>query len=108
MKRVAVVLLVVVVVLGIVGVMTAQNAAAPAGQGVPIWGTACTVQFRRDMLGINAPLPVSPIADNVQGVQVSLAGRFDHMDDQWLVINTDPRHQAWIPRASVLLVTFAP
>ena len=67
----------------------------------PDVGAPCTVVFRRDVLGLNRPVPLD--ANSVDGIAVSHGGTFLKLDDDWLVLTgTDEEH--WIPRKHILLL----
>ena len=67
-------------------------------------GTECTVQFRRDMIGSNSPVPLC-----AKGDYVSLTGTLVAVDHETILLkNTDPSNQMaryiWIPRNHILLI----
>lgn len=60
------------------------------------------VQFKRDMLGASADLPIPPMTDGINGASVSISGKFVHISDQWVVLESQ-QVQTWVPRENVLL-----
>ncbi len=46
-------------------------------------GSSCTIQFKRDMLGISRELPISLMTGSMNGAEVSLSGKLIRMDD-WM------------------------
>jgi len=73
----------------------------------PARGALCTVVLRRELLGV-ARMAAHPAS--VDGIDNSLEGRFELMNDQWIVLSGsregDP--QQWIPREHVLLLKVSP
>ena len=64
----------------------------------------CTVQFRRDALGMGGNSPTSPLTGNHNGADVSVTGKVVHETPEWLVLATTTQ-ELWIPKHSVLLVS---
>jgi hypothetical protein len=84
---------------------TETTAAFGGGMQLPP-GKMCTVQFRRgDALGSGAPLPVSPLAGNINGADTAVTGKLKAALDEWIVIEQGAA-ELWIPKASVLLIRF--
>lgn len=54
-------------------------------------GKNCTVQFRRDWLGMTAVLPVSPTTNSINGAEVSIYGKLDHIDNDWIALDLGKR-----------------
>jgi hypothetical protein len=69
-------------------------------------GKVCTIQFRRgDGLGAGAQNPVPPNSDTMNGAEVSMVGTLMAVKGDWVVINFKG-NEVWIPRSSILLITF--
>lgn len=66
-------------------------------------GRSCTVQFRRDALGAAAELPVSPTTGTINGAQVSVSGRLESVDRDWVVIKSGSKG-LFIPQSTVLMI----
>lgn len=64
--------------------------AAPAVTGAAP-GRQCTIQFRRDVLGIAAPLPVSPMSGSFNGAETSVSGTFKRFHEEWIIIDRGGR-----------------
>ncbi len=62
-----------------------------------------TVQFRRDLLGASADLPIPPTTDGINGASVSVAGTLMLVNEQWVVLEQGDK-ELWIPRDNVLLI----
>jgi hypothetical protein len=73
----------------------------------PPLGDHCTVQFKRDLLGTHASLPVSPTADAINGASVSIRGKLVAVDQEWIVLEAGDE-TIWVPRQNVLLLHFYP
>jgi hypothetical protein len=70
----------------------------------PARGAACTVVFRRELLGVDQ---MAPGPRTVNGVENYVSGRFIMMNDDWIVIagSTDlDAGQRWVPREHVLML----
>ncbi len=78
-----------------------------ASVGTPRAGAVCSVQFRRDALGANRNLPISPMTDRIDGAEVSVTGKFKSMSEDWIVVQ-DNTGDIWIPRGMVLLFKVFP
>ena len=65
----------------------------------------CTVQFKRDLLGASANLPVSPTTESINGVSVSVSGTLLSLDREWIVLKSG-NGTVWVPRQNVLLLQF--
>ena len=69
-------------------------------------GKNCTVQFRRgDVLGGGGGLPVPPLTGSINGADVSVTGKLQSIDLDWVVIQQEKREFA-ISRESILLIEF--
>ncbi|QDV52788.1 hypothetical protein [Gimesia fumaroli] len=72
--------------------------------GLHQWiGKEVNIQFRRDALGVAAPLPVSPTTSSLNGAKTSISGKLICVDSKGLVIGTE-RRPTWVPREVILLV----
>lgn len=69
----------------------------------PQRGAECTVFIRGDVLRT----PRGVTETSVNGTDVSLGGKFDWMDEQWIVITVDGGETRWIPQTNVLWIRFA-
>ena len=70
----------------------------PVGQGL-----ICTLQFKRDLLGAGANLPISPMTTNINGAQVSIRGKLVRFDREWVVLEAEGQ-TLWVPTQNVLLL----
>ncbi len=84
----------------------AKEVAAEVPRQIPV-GASCTIQFRRDALGANMSLPISPTTDSINGAIVSVSGTLAAINDEWVVISDADNQQTWIPRSMILLVRVA-
>lgn len=69
----------------------------------PQRGAECTVFIRGDVLRT----PRGVTETSVNGAKVSLGGKFDWMDEQWIVLTVDGGETRWIPQSNVLWIRFA-
>lgn len=91
----------------------ATQAAAPAAPRVqplassaqPPTGRPCRVQFRRDALGLAAPMPLGLTTVSPASRVAQMDGTIDQVSDDWLVLRADGRLW-WIPRDVILAVEF--
>jgi hypothetical protein len=66
-------------------------------------GKPCTVQLRRDALGVAAGSPVPPLTNVFNGGEVCVSGLLTHVSSTWIVVKQEPR-EFHIPISAVLLV----
>lgn len=79
--------------------------ATSAGIGQSLIGRQCTVQLRRDALGMAGNTPLGATQQWGGSNRVSVSGKIVEMTDQWLVLQpTDPAQRYVIPQASILLI----
>ena len=78
-----------------------QQAAAKPENPQPPSGRACRLHFRRDAMGIAAPLT----GNNVAADRVAVNGVIDFVSEDWLVFRSDGSIY-WVPRDAVLAVEF--
>ena len=71
---------------------------------LPKQGAFCKIQFRRDILGASRELPVSPMTGSINGAEVSVSGRFQRADSEWMILTTTDEQELWIPRSGILLM----
>jgi hypothetical protein len=71
----------------------------PVGQGM-----VCTLQFKRNLLGAGANLPVAPMTTNINGADVSVRGKLVRFDREWIVLEVEGHTTLWVPTQNVLLV----
>lgn len=87
-----------------------KNARVPVPQStavvLPAAGVSVTAQIRRDHLGAASGIPNSLTAGEINGAVVSVSGRFVAMDERWVVLKR-VGGEAWIPRESLLMLTFS-
>ncbi len=69
----------------------------------PPTGHRCTVQFRRDALGIAAATPLGIRGESRVDKLAQVSGVIDQVTPEWLVLR-DADKALWIPRSAVLLV----
>lgn len=79
-------------------------------------GAWCTVQLRRDVLGRAADLPVSAMAQTINGAQVAICGELIAADGEAILLNYRNERitangetkisQVWIPRSNILLIEY--
>ncbi len=71
----------------------------------PPSGRQCTIQFRRDVLGIAANLPVPPMTDSINGADTSISGILKSTSDEWVVLDSGGK-EIWVPKTVILLIKF--
>ena len=90
----------------IIVVFASQPATAPVSaqaiSGLPV-GATCTIQLRRDVLGLstNAPLALYDARDTsfqINGTLISAEG-------DWLTIKASDTRTHWVARGSIAMVT---
>lgn len=70
-------------------------------------GRNCSIHLRPDALGTSANIPVSVMTDVMNGAQVSVTGKLLEANEEWIVIQDEPRNaEIGIPRSAVLAVRF--
>jgi len=77
-------------------------------QGPPL-GKQCTIQFRRDVLGVARDLPVPPTTNSINGAETSVRGTLLRSDEEWLVLQIGSggaTRETWIPKQLVLLIQY--
>ena len=63
------------------------------------------MQFRRDMLGTSANLPVGPMTDSIDGAAVSVGGKLPGADPDWIALENEVAGGSmWVPRRNVLML----
>lgn len=62
----------------------------------------CTVHFVRDALGVADKSPVPITSGNHNGATITLSGRIQSMNDQWLVLSKTDKEQYWVARDHIL------
>jgi hypothetical protein len=79
--------------------------ATSAGIGQSLIGHQCTVQLRRDALGMAGNSPLGATQQWGGNNRVAVSGKITDMTDQWLVLEpASSGHQYCIPHASILLI----
>ena len=76
-----------------------------AGETDPPAGVACTVQFRRDALGMSGAAVMGPRANTPPSRSVRLAGTLERVTPRWLVLRAGDKTY-WLARETVLLVEY--
>jgi len=81
-------------------------------------GAKCTVQFRRDMLGGSASLPISPTTISANGAIVAIHGELvavsreaillDQVDENYIFNGTPKMKRFWIPKNNILSIEYEP
>jgi hypothetical protein len=66
------------------GQSTAKRPAFSMEAGV---GNTCTVQFRRDALGLATEVPINPATDVYNGATITLVGTLKSRDENWTVVS---------------------
>lgn len=66
-------------------------------------GRTCSVQFRRDALGMAAGAPLSPTAESSGGRPARLRGTLTAVGDGWITLSADGATYH-IPQATILLI----
>jgi hypothetical protein len=84
--------------------LSGMGCGSAAELGLPV-GQSCTVQFRRDALGVGGGTPVPPTSDSFNGAATSLRGTLERADEHWLVLRVGDKQQ-WIAREVVLLIQY--
>ena len=79
---------------------------SPAGGELPT-GRPCTVQFRRDALGMAGPGVLGPQVTTPPARSARLTGTLDRVTEDWLVVRVPEGTTFWIARDAVLLVEFS-
>lgn len=71
-------------------------------------GSYCTVQFRRDLLGVNRDSPIPPTTGSFNGAQVVVSGTLVDINAEWVILDKSASTGStlWIPRQNVLLLSF--
>jgi hypothetical protein len=68
-------------------------------------GRACTVQFRREILGVAKENAIPPTATEDKGADLQIKGTLAALDGQYLILRQN-RAVVWVPQSSILLVRF--
>jgi hypothetical protein len=76
-----------------------------AGGPTPPVGKQCTVQFRRDALGVAANLPVPPMAEDINGADTSISGTLKSAAGDWVVLDQSGT-EVWVPKTAILLIKY--
>ena len=66
-------------------------------------GRTCSVQFRRDALGMAAGAPLSPTVETAGGRPARLRGTLTAVGDGWITLSADGATYH-IPQATILLI----
>jgi hypothetical protein len=114
MKRISLFLINCGILLFLMGCCNSENANLSNSE-ISRWvGENIQVQFRRDMLGASAKLPVGPNTGSINGASVSLNGILKKVEANGIVINSlvipesKKTVDKWIPREVILLVVLNP
>lgn len=72
----------------------------------PAPGTVCTLQFRRDALGLASRTVVPQSAPVFSEADLTLRGVYRQMDEHWIVLVSlsDEERLIWVPREVVLTI----
>jgi hypothetical protein len=73
---------------------------------LPRPGSSCTVQFRRDVLGVAGQNVVAPRTDVFNGAETGVHGRLKRVTGEWIVLEANAE-EIWIPKSLVLLIRSA-
>lgn len=71
-------------------------------------GKQCTVQFKRDLLGVHANMPVGPNVDNINGAEVSVHGTLLALDIGDQIVLRQGDKELWIPKSNILMIAVEP
>lgn len=69
----------------------------------PFVGLYAKVQFRRDLLGAHAELPIAPTTSSINGAETSISGRIKGVNDEGVLLDSGQRIY-WVPKESILLL----
>jgi hypothetical protein len=70
----------------------------------PKSGSYCTIQIRRDWLGVSRDMPLSITTDGINGAQLSFSGKLKNVTDEWVVAIDQNKHEYWIAREAILSI----
>jgi hypothetical protein len=73
--------------------------------GNPLVGKSCTIQFRRDVLGVSGGVAVSPAATQFNGAETTIEGLLRSTHGEWVVIDNKGQ-EVWIPKSVILSIRF--
>jgi hypothetical protein len=68
-------------------------------------GRPCTVQFRREILGVAKDNAIPPTAAEYKGADLQIKGTLAALDADYLILRQN-QAVVWIPESSILLVRF--
>ncbi len=68
-------------------------------------GRACSIQFRRETLGVAKDSAIPPTATDYQGADLQIKGTLAALDGHYLILRQN-RVVVWVPESSILLVRF--
>ena len=71
----------------------------------PLVGKTCTIQFRRDVLGVAGGTAFSPLDTKINDVDTVMEGLLRSTHGEWVVIENKGR-EVWIPKSVILYIRF--